>query len=172
MEYAHFKIQPFKEQDLMRYILSFFLIMTSLNGSQIATFTPPKGWKRVIESELPKSVKFMVVGEGKSYFPPSINLGLEEHKGTLREYLDLVKRINESQGTEWRDLNIFETKAGKASLSEIVMGTEWGEIRMMHLIFLKEGMCYILTAAAKKEEFSELLPLFYEAFRSFEIQDK
>lgn len=146
--------------------------MGTLFSSPVATFTPPEGWKSVKESDLPKSVKSMVLGTSPGYFPPSINLGLDQHKGTLKEYLAIVKEINRSQGTEWHDLGTFITKAGEASLSEIVMPTEWGDIRMMHVIFLKEGVAYILTAAAKKEEFTSLLPQFYNSLRSFDIQEK
>lgn len=155
-------------------LIFFLLLSSSLFASLFAssaTFKAPEGWRQVDERDLPKSVKFMAMGPTTTYFPPSINLGVDEHKGTLSDYLKIVKKINESHGTEWRDLGMIQTKAGSASLSELVMPTEWGEIRMMHVIYLKEGMAYILTAAAMKEEFSSLLPRFYEAFRSFDIAD-
>lgn len=129
-------------------------------------FTPPPQWTMVEPNALPKNVKAMVIGKGKGNFPPSINLGIEKYPGTLRQYLKIIKSLNESQGTPWKDLGSIRTAAGEASLSQVDTATEWGEIRMMHVILNKDGMIYMLTAAAKKDEFPQYYKLFFESMQS------
>lgn len=123
-------------------------------------FTPPEGWRFADAKELPKYVKVMVVGKGLHECPPSINLGMEPFKGTLKDYLKIVKRINEAKPCEWKDLGTIQTQAGKGSLSQLDMRTEWGSMRMMHVILVANGYAYILTTAALRDEF----PLYYEDF--------
>ena len=126
-------------------------------------------------SQNPKScrvpVKVMVVGKGAHLFPPSINLGTEQYAGSLREYLKRVKEINKAQGNAWQDLGIIETSAGIGNLSQVDRKTEWGEVRMMHLILNKEGMIYILNAAALKEEFPRFYTDFFNAFQSLHFTE-
>src|SRR5262245_8666180 len=57
-------------------------------------FNPPKGWRLADPEALPPHVRAMVVGKGLKEFPPSINLSAEEFRGTLKDYLKIVKEIN------------------------------------------------------------------------------
>ncbi|ADI37970.1 hypothetical protein [Waddlia chondrophila] len=133
------------------------------------TFVPPKNWRMVDAKQLKGNVRFMVIGKGKYEFPPSINLSTEEYKGTLREYLAIVKEINSSQGSEWKNLGMIKTEAGDASLSQADAITEWGPIRMMHVILLRDDVIYILTAASLKKEFPTLYQTFFKSFKSLKI---
>jgi hypothetical protein len=137
-----------------------------------AAFTPPEGWRVADSTSLPKSVRIMVVGKGNHPFPPSINLGTEEYKGSLKEYLRIVKAINDAEGSEWTELGPIQTQAGTASLSQVNTTTEWGAVKMMHVILLKEGTVYILTAAAREEEFTQFYPDFFKAMRSLRITSR
>ncbi len=132
-------------------------------------FSPPKGWKMADPQALPAHVKAMVVGAGINEFPPSINLSVEVFEGTVRDYLRIVKDINHSQGSEWKDLGTIRTQAGEASLSQADALTEWGSVRMMHVILARKGMIYILTAAALKTEFPQFYKIFFESLRSLRI---
>ena len=132
-------------------------------------FVPPKNWKIADGKQLPDHVRFMVVGKGKYNFPPSINLSTEDYGGTLKEYLAIVKEINSSQGSEWKNLGIIKTEAGDVSLSQADAMTEWGQVRMMHVILLRDGVIYILTAAALKKEFPNLYPTFFKSLKSLKI---
>lgn len=134
-------------------------------------FTPPKGWRMADPKALPSHVKAMVVGSSGKEFPPSINLSIEEYSGTLRDYLRIVKDINQSQGSEWKDLGTISTQAGDASLSQADAITEWGPVRMMHVILSRNGMIYILTAASLKEEFPKFYKIFFESLRSLRINN-
>lgn len=156
---------------LLPCLLNFLFQVSVLVGTQ-AQFTPPQDWKGVDPSVLPEHVKIMVVGKGNKELPPSINLGYEEYKGSLKDYLKIVKELNKSQGDPWVDLGTIETKSGPASLSQVDMASEWGTVRQMHVILLKNGVIYILTAAALKEEFPKFYPVFFESIKSLEISDK
>lgn len=132
-------------------------------------FTPPQGWNVADKSKLPPSVLVMIVGKGAHEMPPSIHLTTEEYKGTLKEYMEIVKQINRSKGNDWKDLGTLNTEAGPASLSQADMKTEWGDVRMMHAILLRDGIVYNLTAASLKSEFSKFYKDFFQALRSLKI---
>ncbi|KAF3363377.1 Uncharacterized protein PHSC3_000024 [Chlamydiales bacterium STE3] len=123
-------------------------------------FVPPQGWRLADKISLPKHVLVMVVGKGANDYPPSMNLGYDHFNGSIKEYLKIIKNINASQGCQLKDLGSISTKAGTASLSQFDEKTPWGEVRQMHAILLKDGIAYILTASALKDEF----PKFYQDF--------
>lgn len=155
---------------LFSLILCLFVHITAFAEMQ-ASFDIPDGWHYADEKSLPKSVKLMVVGKGKKEMPPSINLGYEEFGGTLKDYLKIVKDYNTSQGDSWKDLGTIKTKAGVASLSQLDMKSQWGNLKMMHLIIKKDSVVYILTASSLKEEFSQYYPIFFKAFQSFQLKE-
>ncbi len=132
-------------------------------------FTPPEGWFLADPKALPPNVKVMVVGKGSKDYPPSMNLSIEKFSGTLKQYLKIVKAINENKGDEWKDLGSIRTEAGDASLSQVDTKSKWGTERLMHVIFLKNGTVYILTAAALKEEFPKFYKDFFNSMRSLRI---
>ena len=133
---------------------------------QQVQFTPPQGWHFADPTSLPAGVKVMVVGKGSHEFPPSINLGTEAYAGSLKQYLKRIKEINDARGYEWKDLGTIRTQVGTASLSQVDQRTQWGDIRMMHLIFSHEGTIYILTATSLKEEFPNFYREFFATLRS------
>ena len=157
------------------FVLAFNLAILPLCGGEnapidtTASFTPPSGWKLAESQDLPKNVKAMVVGKGSGNFPPSINLTTEDFSGTLKDYLKIVKKINQSNGAAWKDLGTIKTAAGKASFSQVDTKTEWGLIRMMHVILVEKGVAYIMTAAAPKEEFGTFYKDFFDSMRSLKI---
>ncbi|NGX57815.1 MAG: hypothetical protein K940chlam3_00711 [Chlamydiae bacterium] len=133
------------------------------------TIKPPPGWKAANSADLPPRVKMMIVGTGKRHYPPSINIGTEPYRGTIKDYLLMVKRVNESLGAEWRNLGSIKTQSGKASLSQVDMNTEWGPVRLMHVILIKNRTVYIVTAGALKEEFSFYYKDFFDSFKSIQL---
>jgi len=135
----------------------------------IVLFTPPTGWHQADMNALPPHIKIMVVGKGPSPFPPSMNLNVQKYSGTLKQYLKIVKDTNSSQGYEWKDLGTIRTEAGNASLSQFDHKGQWGEIRMMQVILIKNGMVYILSASALKDEFSIFYKDFFASMRSLRV---
>ncbi len=138
----------------------------SMDEPEALIFTPPEGWMVLDPKVLSPRVKVMVLGKSQKDYPPSINLGIEPFKGTTKDYLKIVKSINESQGSEWKDLGMIKTQAGDASLSQVDMPTEWGPVRLMHVILIRNGTLYILTAAALKEEFPQFYRQFFNSMTS------
>lgn len=151
-------------------LLIFFTLFLGTLGAIDVGFTPPPGWRQLEEKDLPPSVLSMVVGTGNSKIPPSINLGSEPFEGTLKDYLKIVKTINNTQGSEWKNLGSIRTEAGDGNLSQVDVKTEWGEIRMMHVILLRNQKAYILTAAASKDEFPDFYKLFFETLRTLKFE--
>lgn len=129
-------------------------------------FTPPQGWRLADKKTLPKHVLVMVVGKGAKDYPPSMNLGYDVYKGSLKEYFKIIKEINASQGCQLKDLGTIPTAAGPASLSQFDEKTAWGEVRQMHAIILKDGVAYILTASALKDEFSKFYQEFFKSMQT------
>lgn len=135
----------------------------------VVMFTPPLNWSLAEAGILPPHVRAMVVGKSPSHFPPSMNLSWEPYQGTLKQYLKIVKNMNSAQGYEWKDLGNIRTEAGNANLSQVDTKTQWGDVRLMHVILLKNGHVYILTASALKSEFSLFYRDFFTAMRSLRV---
>lgn len=141
----------------------------AMNEPGSVMFTPPQGWRYADPAQLGKAVQLMVVGEGSSHFPPSINLATETYDGSLRDYLKIMKKINDVEGSVWKDLGTIKTHAGNASLSQVDIKNQWGEVREMHVVLKKRTTIYILTVAALKDEFSKYYKSFFESMRSLKI---
>lgn len=150
-------------------LITILLFSAPINAYE-ASFDPPKGWRTTDKAKLPPHVKLIIVGSGKFDFPPSITLGTENFDGTLKDYVQIVKKINQSKKDPWKDLGLIDTKSGEASLSQVDIKTEWGDVREMHLISLNNGVIYIMTAAALKKEFATFYPVFFESFKSFKVE--
>lgn len=151
------------------FSISLLTAVEKKENEAVVLFTPPSGWFIGDQKALPASVKVMVVGKGQSAFPPSMNLSTQTYEGTLKQYLKIVKSINDSQGYEWKDLGTIKTEAGIASLSQVDTRNEWGVVRQMHVILLKNGNIYILTAAALKDEFPKFYKEFFDAFHTLRV---
>jgi hypothetical protein len=111
----------------------------------------------------------MVVGPSASTLPPSMNLSYEPYKGTLKQYLKTVKNMNIADGNDWKDLGSIKTEAGTANLSQVDVKSQWGTLRRMEIILIKNRYVYILTACALKDEFSKYYADFFRSMRSLTI---
>ncbi len=147
--------------------------ITSIPQEDLAIFNPPSGWMAADRSkvDLPPLVKIMVVGKPASTFPPSMNLTSAPYEGTLKQYLQIVKNRNQQNKNVWKDLGTIQTQAGKASLSQVDSKSQWGDLRQMHVILVKNKTVYILTAAALKNEFSLYYQDFFKAMSSFRVSN-
>lgn len=146
--------------------LSAFADETAQTRMPALLFNPPSGWRAADPNALPPSVKVMIVSPSNSIFAPSMNFAIEDYSGTLKEYLKIVKAINASQNSEWKDLGPIQTQAGKGNLSQVDVSTQWGMVRLMHVILVKNHQAYILTASALVDEFPRYYPEFLKAMRS------
>ena len=167
-------------KNVLRIFLFFFLCFNiscsftwanqNTLGAPAIAFEPPTGWRCADPDQLPRSVQVMVVGKGASDYPPSINLGMEPFSGSLEDYLKIVKAINDSQNAEWKSLGTIHTKAGPGNLSQVDMNSSWGSVRLMHVILVKDGQAYILTSAAKRDEFPRFYRQFFKSMRSLHFR--
>jgi hypothetical protein len=133
-------------------------------------FTPPQGWEIADPKSLSPRVKIAFLKKVGSGFCPSMNLAIEETSVSLQEYLKAVKSIHEQdRSNRWRQLGKVHTQAGLAQLTEIDSKTEWGAVRILQLILLKEERAYVLTASALKEDFSDYYREIQSAFRSLTL---
>jgi hypothetical protein len=130
-------------------------------------FVPPQGWEIADPKSLSPRVKAAFLKKTSTGFCPSMNLAVEETSVSLQEYLKAVKAIHEQdRANRWRQLGKVRTQAGLAQLTEIDSKTEWGAVRILQLILVKEERAYVLTASALKEEFSDYYQEIQSAFRS------
>ena len=88
-------------------------------------------------------------------------------------YLGAIgEKINNAQGHEWKELGTIDTKAGSGNLSQVHTVTEWGKVKMMHVILPHEGKIYVLTASALQEEFADFYDTFFTAMESLHINSE
>jgi hypothetical protein len=153
---------------LIRLLAISFL--TTLAAADYSFFIPPKDWELANPEKLSPRVKMGFIGSTKKELRPSVNLAMEEVDVSMNDYVAAVKKIHESDpNNRWRDLGKFSTPAGEARLTEIEAKSEWGDVRLLQLIILKNKTAYIITASALKEEFSRFYQEFQSVFRSFTI---
>jgi hypothetical protein len=160
--YADKLLQPLKQSQGWQ-------LQASPTMERKVAIQPPKGWLPAKEGELPSHVHAAFIGKGGFFLPPSLNVASEPFRGSLKEYLQIVKSINKSKGAIWRELGTIETKAGIGSLSQVDATTPQGALRMLHAIILKDEVIYIVTGAAQREEFPRFYEPFFSAMRSLEI---
>ena len=134
-------------------------------------FRPPLGWALADSAALSPNVKAPVIGPKTGMIPPSINLTTESFSGSLKDYVAIMKSISGKMGGTWKDLGAFKTAAGPANISQLINKTEWGDIQMLHVVLVKDGIVYILAAAALKEEFPSYYRQFYETFASLQFNE-
>lgn len=112
------------------------------------------------------------IGKSSSALAPTINLATEPVTISLPAYVEAVRKIHAADpNTKWRDLGHFDTQLGQGALTELETATEQGKARLMQLMVVKEGLAYILTACALKEEFPKYYKLFDEALQSLQEVD-
>lgn len=139
-------------------------------SSEAVSFTPPLNWLAIDPKDLSPHVKAMFVGQAKKKIPPSINLSLEPFSGSLADYLQIVKSINERHGDLWKDLGSIQIQGGEASLSQADVKSPQGTLRLLHVMILKKGTLVILTGASLKEEFSRYYPEIIASLKSLKIK--
>jgi hypothetical protein len=154
---------------IKKYLLIFF-VPSALFCQDFGYFRPPDNWNCANPKSLSESVEIGFFTKGKKGFAPSINLAKEDGAQSLKEYLKCVKDIHTSDpNISWRLLGDFHSKAGKGALCEIIMKNQWGKIRMLQYVVVKNNRAYVLTGASHTDEFSSLRKQFLNSFRSFTI---
>lgn len=146
------------------------IVSAGTNEKTHCFFMPPKNWEIVDAHSLSPKVVIGFLEKSKKGFCPSINLAIEPVNTTLSEYVQAVKNLHEQdRTTRWRDLGKLKTRAGIARLTEIDTKSKWGDVRLLQMLFVKDGSAYVLTAAASKEDFASFYSEIKHSFASFAI---
>ncbi len=153
----------------------FSLLLISLSFSLCAAeirIIPPKGWEGIEDAkQLPQKVKLLFVGDGTSPFNPSLNIAMEETVMSPKEYVRLAKSYHEEQkGTLCKQIGTMDTGAGPAHILQIDRPTQWGDVRFMQAIVLRDQKAYVLTATCLHEEFPSLSQELFHSIKSFRIE--
>jgi hypothetical protein len=142
----------------------FFFILAT-----ICYFSPPAGWQPVRLDDPSSPIELAFVGSPlhAGGMPPNISLAFEEVDCTLKEYVQAVKEtILAEAGVTWRDLGKISTPAGEARLTESSGISNWGPVKTLQLLFVKEHKAAILTATVLKEDFLALQSTLLQALKS------
>ncbi len=164
----------------MRFLTS--LIMTALlsstsipiAGAEELSIDPPSGWECIQDAtQLPKTVRLVYIGAEKGTFTPSINIAAEETTMHIEEYVILAKSYHESEGdTRCSRMGTLETNEGTAHLLQIERPSQWGIIRFIQAILIKNGTAYLITATCLQNEFNSFSSKFFNSIRSFTVQEE
>ena len=133
-------------------------------------FIPPKNWDVVDPAKLKPMFKIAFVEHSSKSFKPSLNLGIQKVDVSLTEYLEAAKKqhlLNRKK--KWHELGYVKTPAGDAHISQIDEKAKFGDVRSMQCILVKEGLAYVITAVALREDFIDYHNDFLKAFESFTI---
>lgn len=157
-----------KNTCFLLFLFSLFFLLSgfetvSSSITEIVTFNPPLGWKapEKLDPRYP-SVKLQVVGKSSSVYPPNMSLSMQPYEGSLKNYLQMIKFKEKKNGNELKDLGSIKTEAGNGNLSQVDTKGQFGDVRFMRVILLKNSTIYIVTASALTKEF----PLYYKEFFS------
>jgi len=132
-------------------------------------FNPPEGWEYLDTSPLSPLVKIMVRGKGGQSMPPSLNLAVEETDLTLDDYVKAIKQLHQfDRQSRWSILGKINT-GREVVITQLDTKTKWGEARILQAILVHEGIAYVLTATAHKDEFTKFSGDFLKAIRSFTV---
>ncbi len=161
--------------------LFFFFSYCLCSAHALCYFHPPENWNCYPAKAVTGCLEIGFFKQSTSGLVYSVNLAKEQVTGNLQGYVKAVKEEQKKdRGKTWRDLGNFQTKAGLARLTEITRKTPWGKEKLWQLLFVKEGMAYVLTASSPEKDFSALRSTFVKVFRSLtytedligEIQEK
>lgn len=148
-------------------------IFSPIQGEEKYIVAPPKGWECIDDpAQLPQKVKVIYVGKkgANNPFTPSINVAREETSLPIGEYVILAKAYHEGQrDTRCTRLGKLKTEAGATELLQIDRTSQWGAIRFIQAILIKNGEAYVVTATCLKEDFSSLSSQLLKAIQSLTI---
>jgi hypothetical protein len=140
---------------------------------QIGIFTPPAKWQYIMLPETASYIKATFIDNNGSSLKPSINIATEDISISEAAYIKAAKACHdEDPSTNWRKIGKITTLAGIATLAEIDSQNNFGKLKMLQMIFVKDKKAYIITGASKKEDFASCAQKILQAIRSFRLIDK
>lgn len=152
----------------MKTWLILILTCSCLAAAEKGCLLPPEGWENAPIESLSPRIQAAFVLKKWQRFRPSINLSVEPLSASLEEYVQAVRHLHEQHpSTRWRYLGSMDTGAGLGALTELDMTTEWGDVRMLQLLIVREGNAYTVTGAALKSDFPKYYKIFHKTLKNF-----
>ena len=97
----------------------------------------------------------------------AISLYIEKIPCDEKTYLDAVLKNHRSDITKSvRELGLLQTKSGKSHLLQIDTKSNWGKIRILQSILVKDGYAYIQTATSLRKDFLKINQELLKSFQS------
>lgn len=152
----------------------FILLFLSFPLFSEAFFSPPEGWQLIPKEEYPPFVELIYKGSSQKYwYPPSVNLACEEWKGTLDEYIAAISTAHNNHPLiSFREIGPYQTDLGcNGRLCFARQRTEYGPVKLIQWVTLKEQTIFVITAAARVEDFSKNYKSFIKVFNSFRFKE-
>lgn len=139
-------------------LCSIFLTCTLYaNEPQFSFFQPPEGWLMSNPMHFNEGLKIGFVQSERKIFTPAISLFIEKIPCDEKTYIDAVKKNHRADITKSiRELGLLQTKSGKSHLLQIDTKSNWGKIRLLQSILVKDGYAYIQTATCLREDFLKI----------------
>lgn len=140
-------------------------LISSLLLAHFTFFVPPKNWKVVPPKKEP--IKVAYVGPNKGGLAPSLNLATIPITSDEALYIEkVIERFNKEPKQRCFKIGDFKTKSGRAHLLQIDVEKCYGKMRIWQLILMKGKEAHLMTAVAKKEDFSLYQNDFLTSFSS------
>ncbi len=156
------------------FFLSSSLFFSVAQGEEVSIQSPPKGWECITDqAQLPQKIKLIYIGKptAANPFNPSMNVACEETPLNLADYVKSAKAYHESQPeTKCALLGKINTAAGPAEILQLDRTMQWGIVRFIQAVMIRNGHAYVVTTTCIKEEFSALSPQLFKAIQSFTIR--
>lgn len=152
----------------MKILATLCCTFFSLLSAAGLSITPPDDWVQLSPDDSP-SAEASWLKKSKKMFSPSLNLTTEKISVSLDEYVQEVRKIYQKNSqVRWRPLGKLETGAGTGELTELDFKTQWGAVRMLQLLLVRDNCAYIVTGAALKDEFSTYQRTFRDVFKKIQ----
>ena len=146
-----------------------FIFLESYQPSPFAFFSPPSHWLIASPEKQNSDIKIGFIASKRKVFTPALSFAVEKIDHPLT-YLKAVKSHHlKNRFHTLTDLGEFETKSGKAHLFQIEVKNNWGNIRILQSILIRDQKAYILTGSCLKKDFQEISQLFLQSFRSLTL---
>jgi len=135
-------------------------------------FMPPNKWKLADPKKLSPMVEACFLGKGKTAFYPSINIATEEIDISDKEYISIVVKMHKDDpNIEFRRFGKIKTQAAIADLFELTTKTNFGTVKMLQTIIVKDNKAYVLTGSMHIDDFKTMSKTILKTFQSFQIVD-
>ncbi|MBN2478855.1 MAG: hypothetical protein JXA94_01375 [Parachlamydiales bacterium] len=154
------------------YLLFIFFALSIFPNEKTVFFKVKNEWELANPKAYTNLIKVGFIKKEKAKFKSSINLACEKTSASLKDYTKAAKEIHEEDINVTYDIldeiQIDKTIANLCQINKKVNGIN---LKMLQMIFVKDGYVYVMTAACEKTKFLNNFKNFMEIFLSFQLVD-